>query len=392
MKKATLFVALCVLFVSLALSNAFSLTLNAINIVKISQTQQTIILQFDNLENYTYIRLPNDIFYIGADNFQVETKLTPNYNVENILLKQLPNQTRIYFKLNKDYQYNISLSRPNKNTLIINLTLSQETAPYKQNIIESTSNSTQITQTITKEEKQPIITSPIKLPVYNAKDITIVLDPGHGGKDSGAVGVGGLKEKDVVLSIAKYCAEILREKGFKVVLTRDSDVFIPLAQRIKIANDAKANLFVSIHANASLDPSAKGMEVFFLNATSNQKALKIAALENDVPLEQMGTINKIIISLINQTKLKESAVLAKDVSDSVYQLTKPIYPSLINRGIDQAPFYVLVGTNCPSILIETLFITNPKDNEYLKDANYQQQIAKGIADGLMKYLDSNKIN
>ncbi len=392
MKKATLFVALCVLFVSLALSSAFSLTLNAINIVKISQTQQTIILQFDNLENYTYIRLPNDIFYIGADNFQVETKLTPNYNVENILLKQLPNQTRIYFKLNKDYQYNISLSRPNKNTLIINLTLSQETAPYKQNIIESTSNSTQITQTITKEEKQPIITSPIKLPVYNAKDITIVLDPGHGGKDSGAVGVGGLKEKDVVLSIAKYCAEILREKGFKVVLTRDSDVFIPLAQRIKIANDAKANLFVSIHANASLDPSAKGMEVFFLNATSNQKALKIAALENDVPLEQMGTINKIIISLINQTKLKESAVLAKDVSDSVYQLTKPIYPSLINRGIDQAPFYVLVGTNCPSILIETLFITNPKDNEYLKDANYQQQIAKGIADGLMKYLDSNKIN
>ncbi len=392
MKKATVFVALCVLFVSLALSNAFSLTLNAVNIVKISQTKQTIMLQYDNLENYTYIRLSNDLFYIGTDNCQVKANLTPNYNVENILLKQLANQTRIYFKLSKDFQYTISLSRPNKNTLIINL-LSQEKDKDNQNIIESTSNSTENIQTIAKnEEKQQIITSPIKLPVYNAKDITIVLDPGHGGKDSGAVGVGGLKEKDVVLSIAKYCADILREKGFKVVLTRDSDVFIPLAQRIKIANDAKANLFVSIHANASLDPSAKGMEVFFLNATSNQKALKIAALENDVPLEQMGTINKIIISLINQTKLKESAVLAKDVSNSVYQLTKPIYPNLINRGIDQAPFYVLVGTNCPSILIETLFITNPKDNEYLKDANYQQEIAKGIAEGLIKYLDSNKIN
>jgi len=388
MKKATLFVALCILFVLLALPKAFSLTLNTINIVKISQTQQTIILQFDNLDNYTYIRFPNDVFYIGVNKCEVQTKLIPNYNVENILLKQLPNQTRIYFKLKKDYQYKISLSRPNKNTLIINLTLSQETDQYKQNITESTSNSTQITQTIAKEEKQPIITSPIKLPVYNPKDITIVLDPGHGGKDSGAVGVGGLKEKDVVLSIAKYCADILREKGFKVVLTRDSDVFIPLAQRVKIANDAKANLFVSIHANASLDPSAKGMEVFFLNATSNQKALRIAALENDVPLEQMNTINKIIISLINQAKLKESANLAKYVDESIYEVTKPLYPGLINRGIDQAPFYVLVGTNCPSILIETLFITNPKDNEYLKDTNYQQQIAKGIADGLIKYLNS----
>ncbi|MGB9755440.1 MAG: N-acetylmuramoyl-L-alanine amidase family protein [Desulfurella sp.] len=388
MKKATVFIAL---FVLLLTSNAFSLTLKTLNIVKISQTKQTIILQFDNLENYTYIRLSNNLFYIGTDNCLINATLKSDYDVENIILKQLSNQTRIYFKLNDKNQYNIKISKPNKNTLVINLFLSQENkTANEEQLSPNTQEDTQENQT--SKDKQPIILAPIKLPSYNPKNITIVLDPGHGGKDSGAVGVGGLKEKDVVLSIAQYCANILKEKGFKVILTRYNDVFIPLAQRVKIANDEKANLFVSIHANASLDPSARGMEVFFLNATSNQKALRIAALENDVPLEQMGTINKIIISLINQAKLKESAVLAKDVDDSVFTLAKPEYTGLINRGIDQAPFYVLVGTNCPSILIETLFITNPKDNEYLKDPSYQQIIAKGIADGLIKYLDTYKNN
>jgi N-acetylmuramoyl-L-alanine amidase len=390
MKKATILIAL---FVLLLTSNAFSITLNALNITKISQTKQTIMLQFDTLENYTYIRLSNDLFYIGTNTCTINTPLKPNYNIENIILKQLSNQTRIYFKLNPNYQYGITLSKPNNKILVINLNISDK----KENInpTQLSTNSTQnskATLNSNTQDNPPIITAPIKLPSYNPKNITIVLDPGHGGKDSGAVGILGLKEKDVVLSIAKYCAEILREKGFRVVLTRDSDVFIPLAQRVKIANDAKADLFVSIHANASTDPSAKGIEVFFLNATSNQKALKIAALENDVPLEQMGTINKIIISLINQAKLKESAILAKDVDDSIYSVTKPIYTGLINRGIDQAPFYVLVGTNCPSILIETLFITNPKDNEYLKDPSYQQTIAKGIANGLIEYLDIYKNN
>ncbi|SDC84338.1 N-acetylmuramoyl-L-alanine amidase [Desulfurella multipotens] len=381
MKKATILIVFLIL---LFFSNALSLTLNSINIVKISQTKQTIILKFDNLENYTYIRLSNELFYIGTNNCEVKANLKPGYNIENIILKQLPNQTRIYFKLNKDYKYNINLSKINKNTLIINL-ISSDTSQSDDNTIKTAqTNSTQTANNI------PMIITPVKPPSYNPKNITIVLDPGHGGKDSGAVGIGGLQEKDVVLNIAKYCAEILREKGFKVVMTRDSDVFIPLLQRVKIANDAKADLFVSIHANASLDPSAKGMEIFFLNATSNQKALRIAAVENDVPIEQMGTINKIIISLINQAKLKESAILAKDVDESIYSIAKPTYPGLINRGIDQAPFYVLVGTNCPSILIETLFITNPQDNSYLKDTNYQQTIAKGIALGLIKYLDTTK--
>jgi N-acetylmuramoyl-L-alanine amidase len=381
MKKATILIVFLIL---LFFSNALSLTLNSINIVKISQTKQTIILKFDNLENYTYIRLSNELFYIGTNNCEVKANLKPEYNIENIILKQLPNQTRIYFKLNKDYKYNINLSKINKNTLIINL-ISSDTSQSDDNTIKTAqTNSTQTANNI------PTIITPVKPPSYNPKNITIVLDPGHGGKDSGAVGTGGLQEKDVVLNIAKYCAEILREKGFKVVMTRDSDVFIPLLQRVKIANDAKADLFVSIHANASLDPSAKGMEIFFLNATSNQKALRIAAVENDVPIEQMGTINKIIISLINQAKLKESAILAKDVDESIYSIAKQTYPGLINRGIDQAPFYVLVGTNCPSILIETLFITNPQDNSYLKDTNYQQTIAKGIALGLIKYLDTTK--
>lgn len=388
MKKATVFIAL---FVLLLTSDAFSLTLKTLNIVKISQTKQIIMLQFDNLKDYTYIRLSNDLFYIGTDSCLINANLKPNYDVENITLKQLSNQTRIYFKLNNQNQYNINISKPNKNTLIINLFISQENkTANEEQLTPNAQDSIQENQV--SKDNQPIIAAPIKLPSYNPKKVTIVLDPGHGGKDSGAIGIGGLKEKDVVLSIAQYCANILREKGFKVILTRDSDVFIPLAQRVKIANEEKADLFVSIHANASLDPSARGTEVFFLNATSNQKALRIAALENDVPLEQMGTINKIIISLINQAKLKESAVLAKDVDDSVFALAKPVYAGLINRGIDQAPFYVLVGTNCPSILIETLFITNPKDNQYLKDPIYQQSIAKGIADGLIKYLDTNKNN
>ncbi len=379
MKKAIIFILLLVL---LSTFKAFSLTLNSLSIVKVSQTKQTIILQFDNLKNYTYIRLSNDTFYIGTQKCIINANLKPHYYVENIIPKQLADQTRIYFKLDKNYKYTINLSKPNTNTLFINL-ISNSTENIDENTDKAQSNTT-------FSSEPPIITAPIKPPPYNPKNITIVLDPGHGGKDSGAVGIGGLKEKDVVLSIAKYTANILKEKGFKVVMTRENDEFIPLLQRVKIANDAKADLFVSIHANASLDPSAKGMEVFFLNATSNQKALRIASVENDVPIEQMGTINKIIISLINQAKLKESAILAKDVNESIYSLAKPQYPGLINRGIDQAPFYVLVGTNCPSILIETLFITNPNDSDYLKNSTYQEVLAKGIAMGLIKYLDTSK--
>lgn len=231
--------------------------------------------------------------------------------------------------------------------------------------------------------------------VLGLKVDRIVIDPGHGGFDTGAIGPTGLEEKTVTLEIARRLARLIRERlpGTKVFLTRDSDTFVPLEQRTEIANKDKADLFISIHANSSTDPHATGTEVYYLNFATSSQALAVAARENalaQVPVHKLQSLLK-QISLNN--KIEESQDLARDVDRSlVSQLHSKHYPDE-NRGVGKAPFVVLIGAHMPSILAEVNFISNRKDEHLLRQPAYLQDIALGLFDGIKRYLaNMNSLN
>ena len=215
----------------------------------------------------------------------------------------------------------------------------------------------------------------------------IVVDPGHGGHDPGAVGAGGTQEKDVVLAIGLKLAEKLREElGIDVVMTRSTDVFIPLEERTAIANKVNADLFVSVHANASLNRGASGVETYYLNLAKTEKAAQLAARENGTSLEKVSLLQAILFDLMANYKLNDSAHLAEEVQKSLYKKLNGHYPGTRNLGVKQGPFYVLVGATMPSILAEVAFISNETEEVRLRDKAFLDLAADGIVDGIKGYI------
>ena len=214
----------------------------------------------------------------------------------------------------------------------------------------------------------------------------VVIDPGHGGKDPGATGPTGLKEKDVTLKIAKKVAERLRaELGCDVILTRHDDVFLPLEQRTAIANAKKADLFVSIHTNAAPNPSAEGIETYFLNFAIDEDAMRVAAFENATSSKRMGELHSILNNILKNTKVNESSRLAGFVQKDLTLSLNGKFGDIKSLGVKQAPFFVLIGAQMPSILVETSFISNPQEEHLLRDDNYLDRIADGITAGIRDY-------
>jgi N-acetylmuramoyl-L-alanine amidase len=224
-----------------------------------------------------------------------------------------------------------------------------------------------------------------------AKIRRIVVDPGHGGKDSGALGPGGAMEKDVALKVALKLARKLREElGIDVVMTRSTDVFIPLDERTAIANKVNADLFVSIHANASLNKSTEGMETYYLNLAKTDKAAQVAARENNTSLEKVSVLQAILFDLMANYKINDSAHLAEEVQLELFKRVGREYRSVRSNGVKQGPFYVLVGATMPSILVETAFISNELEEKRLGDAKYQDATAAGILNGIKAYIATLK--
>jgi len=221
----------------------------------------------------------------------------------------------------------------------------------------------------------------------------IVIDPGHGGEDPGALGPNGLKEKDVVLKIAKLLGRKLEERlGVEIIYTRSTDVFIPLAKRPAIANSQKADLFVSIHLNAAPDPQARGIETYYLNFTTDPEAMRVAALENRVNDKGLADLQDLVKAILANTKLKESRLLAERVQRELVRTLSRHYPDIEDRGVKYAPFLVLVGTRMPAILVEASFISNPTCAERLTKEDYLEKIAEGIARGIESYIQSLKLS
>lgn len=215
----------------------------------------------------------------------------------------------------------------------------------------------------------------------------IVVDPGHGGHDPGAQGAGGTREKDVVLQIALRLAHRLKEElGLDVVLTRSTDVFLELQERTAIANKVGADLFVSIHANASLNRNSSGIETYYLNLAKTEKVAQLAAKENGTTLEKVSILQAVLFDLMANYKLNDSAQLADEVQKAVYHKVSVRYAGVKNLGVKQGPFYVLVGATMPSILVETAFVSNVKEEARLNDPDYQECTAEGILDGIREYI------
>lgn len=221
----------------------------------------------------------------------------------------------------------------------------------------------------------------------HAKDLIVVIDPGHGGRDPGAIGKKGTKEKDVTLKIGKYLKNLIQKRlGATVVLTRNKDVFLDLEKRVAFANKKKADLFISIHVNSHPQRKIKGLEVYHFGKASDPRALEVAARENGMKLEDNAPPWQFIIAdKLNDQKIEQSQTFAWTTNKTLVKSLKTSY-EVKDHGVKTAPFYVLRFTTMPSILAEVAFVSNPDEENRLRTKAYQKKIAEGIYKGIQSYL------
>ena len=313
--------------------------------------------------------------------------------------KRISNPDRLYFDLK-----NTKISKEINTTLPVGdgILKTVRAGQFNQDTVRVVLDLEEI-----KEFKVFVLDDPAKLviDVYghekaaNTHDLasavkTIVLDPGHGGHDPGAVGTNGLYEKDVVLDIALKVRTILSEnKKFKILLTRDKDVFIPLVERTAFANSKNADLFISIHVNASPKKTARGVETYLLNWTNDEESIRVAARENAISLKKMkeqmkkykSDVDIMLSDLRRDLKRDESIKLANYVQGSIVSTLGENYNDIKNLGVKNALFYVLFGARMPSVLAEVSFISNPAEENLLSKESYRDYIAQAIADGIDTY-------
>ena len=225
--------------------------------------------------------------------------------------------------------------------------------------------------------------------VFGLKLGRVVIDPGHGGHDTGTIGPNGLMEKELVLDVALRVGKLISQQlGADVVYTRSNDTFIPLEERTKIANNEKADLFISVHANSSPEPNATGVETYFFNLNSDKHGLDLAMRENASSSSSISDLNDLLHKAVLQTKLEESREFAQKVQASLWASSLKMNSHSKDRGVRQAPFVVLIGATMPSILAEIGFVSNPHDAKLLLKEDQRQAIAQALYKGVSKYAET----
>jgi N-acetylmuramoyl-L-alanine amidase len=218
----------------------------------------------------------------------------------------------------------------------------------------------------------------------------IVLDPGHGGKDPGAIGPGGVAEKDIVLSIAKKLArKLTAELGVQVVLTRNDDRYVALEDRTATANAEDADLFISLHMNASHNPESGGIETYYLDNTTDEAAIRLAARENGTSRRNISDLQFILSDMTQNMKLEDSITLAHRLQGSMVTGMAGVMSEVKDLGVKKALFYVLVGARMPSVLVEMFFITNRSEGRAMTRENYQDAMVQALFEGIEKFGQSN---
>jgi len=218
---------------------------------------------------------------------------------------------------------------------------------------------------------------------------TVVIDPGHGGPRPGTIGKSGLREKDANLAIALALRKLLSEKaGLEAVLTRESDVDVPLEDRPVIANQKRADLFISIHSNAHRDRKRGGVETFFLNISPDPSVIELAAAENATSTKNIGEMRSILQKIVQNSKIQESRDLAEKIQKNLVKSLSKDLPSVKDLGVKGGPFWVLIGGEMPSVLVEVSHLSNAREEAKLGTQKYRDLAAQGIYDGILEYIRS----
>lgn len=231
------------------------------------------------------------------------------------------------------------------------------------------------------------IKPPAPAPTHGLRKI--VLDPGHGGKDPGAIGPGGVAEKDIVLSIAKKLArKLTAEMGVQVVLTRNDDRYVALEDRTATANAEDADLFISLHMNASPNTASRGVETYYLDNTTDEAAIRLAARENGTSRRNISDLQFILSDMTQNMKLEDSITLAHRLQGSMVHGMTKVMSDVKDLGVKKALFYVLVGARMPSVLVEMFFITNRLEGRAMSQDRYQDAMVEALFDGIEKFGQS----
>jgi N-acetylmuramoyl-L-alanine amidase len=330
----------------------------------------------------------------GKYKYTIPTKLNID-NIDNITVNDNKNSVRIVISNKSNPKITYSLA---SRELAINII---------SNSIPTTTNTTNTTNTTTttttKKKEAPIKEIPTALPPSISAQMTtgtpkgvkktIVLDAGHGGDDVGAVGPNKRYEKVINLNVTKYLASILKQRGYTVYLTRDADFFIKVMDRTVLANEKNADLFMSIHTNAVPLEKANevaGIETFFLSPAREERAKRVAALENKSDIREMSDSSKdVFLESLNRPRITASHKFAIDVQAGILQSARSKYKDIQDSGVREGPFWVLVGAQMPSILVEVGYISHPVEGKRLYDKSYQQLLANGIANGVDSYFSKN---
>jgi N-acetylmuramoyl-L-alanine amidase len=287
------------------------------------------------------------------------------------------------------------------------------TAPAPEDVSTTTATSAQPDVTATIAAAHPSTTSTVLVPpalktpgvakparkdsegdrslvrVFGLKLGKVVIDAGHGGHDTGTIGPNGLMEKDLVLDVALRLGKLVSQQlGATVVYTRADDTFIPLEERTRIANNEKADLFISIHANSSPEPTATGIETYFFNLHADKVGLDLATRENATAGSAISDLNDLLHKAVLQTKLEESREFAQKVQTTLWANSTKMNNRSRDRGVRSAPFVVLIGATMPSILTEIGFVSNPHDAKFLSRSDQRERIAQALFKGIAQYADS----
>ena len=388
--------------------------------------------------NETSIKKDEDIYTPKVNNSSLETKNEQNFDLENSIRSMETQNNKIIIKFNKSYYkrdiqfvrykngssyenvFNIKgkykYTEPTKLEIdgVDKIVISNnEKNEVKLRIINNYNqkinyvlNDKELTITTFPKEKKEEKTKEIQTPApivvpqaiatatpQKAINKTIVIDPGHGGDDAGAVGPNKRYEKIINLNVSKTLYSILKQRGYKVYLTRNDDTFIKVMNRTVLANEKNADLFISIHTNSVPKEKANeidGIETFFLSPARNERAKRVAALENKSDIREMSDSSKdVFLESLNRPRITASHKFAIDVQAGLLQSTRTKYKDINDSGVREGPFWVLVGAQMPSILVELGYVSHPTESKRLYDKNYQQLLANGIANGVDSYFSKN---
>lgn len=340
-----------------------------------------------------YLKGENPRLYFDLLYTRLSADLPPIVPIRNGLVKQVrasqfdEQRTRVVLDLNQVAEYKLA-TLENPHRLVIDI----KGSPLKVGITTQQSG-TQTTVAAddsiasildSASDRQEVLHVPQKM--HDEGIHLIVVDAGHGGKDPGAIGPHKVYEKKVVLKMAKALARALRQQlGVKVLLTRSDDRYLKLRERTEYANQVGADLFISLHANATSNGKAYGVETYFLNLSKNNQAAEVAARENGTTLQEVGNLEAILFDLMANAKINESSRLAAEVQQALVAGLRPHYSRIKDLGVKQGPFHVLLGATMPSVLIEAGFISNSREEKRLTSANYQKRVAAAIVKGVKNY-------